>query len=104
TAVLGDKGIVIVGLVRLTVSASGKLALMVMVPVLEFNWAAAGVASTVSAIVRNANVAKTLIEPFMFISFAFVRFLYCVQQSMGVPYERQVTKVIGALFINRNCI
>jgi hypothetical protein len=37
TAVFGDSGIVIVGFVRFTVSDSGKLALMVIVPVLEFN-------------------------------------------------------------------
>src|SRR5258708_4610967 len=59
TAVFGDRGIVIVGFVRLTVSDSGKLALMVIVPVLEFNWAAAGAIDTANAIATNIMRPRT---------------------------------------------
>src|SRR5205823_2138182 len=77
TAVFAVRGIVIVELVRFTVSDSGKLALMVTVPVLEFTWATAGVVASASAIARNASVARTLIELLMSFSSAIVRILYC---------------------------
>jgi hypothetical protein len=67
---------------------------MVTVPTLEFNCAAAGITVRVSARVRNASIARVLIEPLILFSFAFVRIPYCDIQGMGVLYERQVTKVI----------
>jgi hypothetical protein len=53
----------------LTVSASGRLALMVTVLGLEFNWAAAGVVARAIAMIVNAVVAKTLIENLIVVSF-----------------------------------
>src|SRR5215510_13475403 len=71
-AVFSVNGMVIVGLVRFTVSDSGKLALIVTVPVLEFNCATAGVVAKASAMVSSARIPRTLIERLMLVSFALL--------------------------------
>src|SRR5215471_6058107 len=71
-AVFSVNGMVIVVLVRFTVSDSGRLALMVTVPVLEFNCATAGVVAKASAMVSSARIPRTFIKRLMSISFAFL--------------------------------
>src|SRR5205807_4608498 len=86
TAVFSVRGMVIVGpLVMFTVSDSGKLALIVTTPVLEFTCATAGVVNAVSAITSNTAVPRTLIEFLMFIfsTFAFRKYCCCEHRVWG---------------------
>src|SRR5581483_7931472 len=70
-AVFDVNGMVTVELIRLTVRASGRLALMVTVPVLEFNCAAAGMVARATAMIASAVVAKTFVENLIVVSYSF---------------------------------